>query len=142
MVPEDKMGNGDDMLIVDFLDYLSKPAYYRDRTYTESDIRKMLEDREDYKFGKLLAELYVNEKAIHDPTDDMKILQERMKSLGTRDEFIYEASAILGLDTYGFPMIMQESIDDALSHMDYGKDNPTVEDSTMSIEYWWDIESY
>ena len=128
------------MLMREFIGYLQNPADYRNRTYSEDEIRKMVEERVDYSHATELQDLFVNEKAIHDPDREVKELQERMKEKGARDGFIHEMSTILQYFEFDCHIPLQDAMHDAIRNMDLHPDIPSERGKISSIEYWYGIE--
>ena len=130
------------MYLKEFLDYISKPACYRTRTYTEEDIRKMLADRKTFKDAAVLCSLFCHEKALHDPSKHVKALQDRMHELEAKEEFINEMSALLQSYKFDYPRDMQCAIGSAVRHMDFIKQKQIPDDNEPTLESCWYVESY
>ena len=128
------------MFMREFIGYLQDPADYRNRTYTEDEIRAMAEEREEYSHAAELQNLFVNEKSIHDPSKDVKELQERMREKGAEERFVHEMSTILQYFEFDCPMPLQDAMHDAIRNMDLHPDIPSERGKIASIEYWYGIE--
>lgn len=126
------------MKLNEFLEYVSKPSYYRSEIYTEDDIKGMLTEKSNYGRSRMLQFLFVNEKTIHEPSKEVKALQDRMRELGADEEFLLEMSSKLQYYDFDLPIPLQEAFEEAFRHREIFKDTP---EKNSSLESWYSIES-